>query len=55
LSEDLELPEEAVTQTFGILGKRGVGKTYTVSVLGEELLQVGAQLIAIDPLWAIGS
>ena len=38
ISPDLVLPLEAVTDTFGILAKRGVGKTYTASVLAEELL-----------------
>ena len=40
----LELPEEAVTETFAILGKRGVGKTTTARVLTEELLEVRAVL-----------
>src|SRR5258706_30945 len=35
VATDLQLPDEAVTQTFAILAKRGVGKTYTASVLHE--------------------
>lgn len=35
VSADLSLPREAVTETFAILAKRGVGKTYTASVLVE--------------------
>jgi hypothetical protein len=33
LSNDIMLPAEAVTETFAILAKHGVGKTYTASVL----------------------
>jgi len=45
----LELPEEAVTETFAILGKRGVGKTTTARVLTEELLEVGLPVLILDP------
>jgi len=50
IAADLALPEEAITQTFGILGKRGVGKTHTASVLAEGMLKVDAQIIVLDPL-----
>jgi Helicase HerA, central domain len=43
LSKDLRLPVEAVTQTFAILAKRGVGKTDTAAVIVEELLNAGLQ------------
>jgi hypothetical protein len=33
ISDELALPAEAVTQTFGILAKRGMGKTYTAAVI----------------------
>src|SRR5664279_5927979 len=46
---DLKLPEEAVTETFTILGKRGVGKTTTARVLTEELLGVGLPALILDP------
>ena len=46
------LPIEAVTQTFGILAKRGVGKTYTASVMAEEMLAAHQQIVAIDPTGA---
>jgi hypothetical protein len=39
ISSNLILPEEAVTQTFGIMAKRGSGKTYTAAVLAEEMLK----------------
>lgn len=50
LSENLALPLDAVTQTFAILAKRGVGKTYTAAVLVEELRKAGLQVIVLDPL-----
>lgn len=58
ISPDLQLPLEAVTQTFGVLGKRGVGKTYTSNVLVEELLKAGMHVVVIDPLdawWGLRS
>lgn len=50
LSEDLSLPAEAVTQTFGILAKRGMGKTYTAKVMSEEMLKNKMQVVIIDPI-----
>ncbi len=58
LSKTLALPLEAATQTFGVLGKRGSGKTYAAAVLSEELLDVGLPLIVLDPLsvwWGLRS
>lgn len=50
LADDLELPLEAVTQTIGILAKRGVGKTYTGAVFAEELLKAGQIVAIVDPV-----
>lgn len=50
LAHDLELPDEAVTQTFGILAKRGVGKTYTANVMTEEMLKANLHVVVIDPI-----
>lgn len=50
IGRGLALPEEAVTQTFAILAKRGVGKTYTASVMTEEMLKAGLPVVAIDPI-----
>ena len=58
IAPGLDLPVEAVTQTFAILAKRGVGKSYTASVLAEEMLDTGAQVVVIDPLdawWGLRS
>ena len=58
ISEDLKLPLEAVTQTFAILAKRGVGKTYTGAVLVEEMLAARQQVVVADPIgvwWGLRS
>lgn len=58
ISNDLQLPIEAVTQTFGIIAKRGVGKTYTASVMAEEMLMNGMQVVILDPIgvwWGLRS
>lgn len=46
----LSLPEDAVTQTFAILAKRGVGKTYLALLLAEQLYENGNQVIIADPV-----
>ena len=50
IAADLALPLQAVTQTFAVLAKRGVGKTYTALVLVEELLKAGLQTVVVDPI-----
>ncbi len=50
LGPGFTLPDDAVTQTYGLLGKRGVGKTETAVVLAEELLDRGHQVVIIDPV-----
>jgi hypothetical protein len=45
-------PIDAVTETFWWCGKRGSGKTHDCSVFVEELLQVGVQVVVIDPMRA---
>lgn len=49
VSESLHLPLDAVTQTFAILAKRGSGKSYTASVMAEEMLKAGQPIVALDP------
>jgi len=49
LAPNLSLPIEAVTQTFAILAKRGMGKSYTASVMAEEMLKAGQHVVFIDP------
>jgi hypothetical protein len=58
ISKDLDLPDEAVTQTFAILAKRGVGKTYTASVMVEEMLGNDLHVVVVDPIgvwWGLRS
>ncbi len=46
----LALPLEAVTQTFAIIAKRGVGKTYLALVVVEELLKADQAVVVVDPV-----
>lgn len=58
IAENLSLPKEAVTQTFAVLAKRGVGKTYTGCVMTEEMLAAGQQVVVVDPIgvwWGLRS
>jgi hypothetical protein len=58
ISKKLELPDEAITQTFAILAKRGVGKTYTASVMAEEMIKNNLPVIILDPIgvwWGLRS
>src|SRR5574341_921218 len=41
---------DLTTETIGIIGKRGSGKSHTGTLLVEELLQLDSQVIVIDPL-----
>jgi hypothetical protein len=48
ISPDLLLPPAFMTMTAAILAKKGSGKTYTASVIAEELLKGGNQIVVID-------
>jgi hypothetical protein len=50
IAPKLELPAQAVTETFAILGKRGMGKTNTSVVLTEEMIGAGAAVVVLDPV-----
>jgi len=52
ISSDLSLPLDAVTQTFGILAKKRRGKTYTASVMGEEMIKAKLPFAVLDPTGA---
>lgn len=52
IAEDLALPLDAVTQAFGILARRGAGKSYLGKVLAEEMVGSGLQVVILDPLGA---
>lgn len=44
------LPIDMATLTVSILAVKGAGKTYTGSVLAEELIEHGVQTVVMDPL-----
>jgi hypothetical protein len=50
LAEDLTLPLEAITQTFGILAVRGAGKTNTAAVMAEGMYDAGLPFVVVDPV-----
>jgi hypothetical protein len=51
LAEDLpSLPIDAVTQKFAWLGTSGSGKTYGSTKLAELMLNIGAQIVVLDPV-----
>ncbi len=50
IASNLSLPDEAVTQTFAILAKRGSGKTHTAMVMIEEMLKNGFHVVCVDPI-----
>jgi hypothetical protein len=52
ISELMSLPVDAITQTFAIIAKRGVGKTYTGSVMAEEFVAHGLPFVVLDPTGA---
>lgn len=49
ISPELTLPLEAVTQTFGILAKKGAGKSNAAVVMAEQMHHAGVPWVAIDP------
>lgn len=50
LAADLELPVDALTETFAYIARRGAGKTYGASKLCEGFLDVGGQVVVLDPV-----
>ncbi len=49
ISNDFSLSPEAVTNTFLILARRRVGKSYTAHVMAEEMVKAGLPWVAHDP------
>lgn len=52
ISRSLSLALDAATETFWFSGKRGSGKTHNCTVLIEELLKNGVQVVILDPVRA---
>lgn len=48
IAADLSLPLDAVTQTFGAIGRKGAGKTYLATMMAEQMLDAGAQVVCLD-------
>lgn len=58
ISSTLKLATDFVTQTCAILARRGAGKSYTGSVVAEELIEAGLHVCIIDPIgvwWGLRS
>jgi hypothetical protein len=50
LADDLALPLEAVTETFGVLAARGAGKSNLAAVMAEQMAAAGLPFVVIDPV-----
>jgi hypothetical protein len=48
ISRDLQLPLDYVTQTAAIIARKRRGKTYTGSVIAEELVKNGLPFVVLD-------
>lgn len=58
IARGLELPLDAVTQTFAILAVRGAGKTNLAGVLAEQMFANKLPFVVIDPVgvwWGLRS
>jgi hypothetical protein len=52
IAPGLELPVDVVTQPIAILARRGAGKTYTASVIVEEVVRATVPVVILDPTGA---
>jgi len=52
IADDFTLPLEAATETFAILARRGMGKSFAAAVLAEEMVGAGLPVCIIDPTGA---
>jgi signal recognition particle GTPase len=50
LADGLNLPDEAATQTFLVVGKRGSGKSTTSVRLAEQMMKEHVPIVVIDPV-----
>lgn len=50
LGTNLAVPDDAVTQTFAIFGKRGSGKSNGGTVLAEEMFKAHLPFVVLDPV-----
>ncbi len=52
ISDTVSLPYDFVTKTVAILAQRRVGKSYTASVIAEEMVAAKIPFVALDPTGA---
>jgi DNA helicase HerA-like ATPase len=52
IAKSLELPDDVATQSIAILARRGAGKTYTASVIVEEVIRAKVPVVVLDPTGA---
>lgn len=52
VASNLVLPLDTVTQAIAILARKGAGKTYTASVLVEEVVRSKVPVVVLDPTGA---
>jgi len=52
IAEGLSLPADIVTQAIAILARKGAGKTYTGSVIAEEVIRASIPIVILDPTGA---
>ena len=50
IGEKFTLPDESITQTFAVLAKRGVGKTYFMLKMVEEFFESKLRAVIVDPV-----
>lgn len=58
IAPNLELPDDAVTQTFGILAVRGAGKSNLAAVMAEGMWKARLPFVVVDPVgswWGLRS
>lgn len=46
----IQIPINAATKTFAVLGKRGAGKSYTGAVMAEEFYKARIPFVVFDPI-----
>jgi hypothetical protein len=49
-AEGLDLPAEVITQKVAVIAESGAGKTYTAGMIAEGILEIGGQVIILDPV-----
>lgn len=58
VADDLALPADAVTMTFGVLAVRGAGKSNLAAVMAEEMFAAHLPFVVVDPVgswWGLRS